>query len=359
MSTDMVTGITEGPKEKWSKYMNKGYTGLVNLGNTCFINACLQVLNHTYELNEIIVDKNTSVTSNSPDALIFREWANLQTLMWSNNGIVYPNKFVHHVQVVAQEKHRELFTGWAQNDMPEFLLFMIDCFHNSMARQTSMKIFGNKKSKVDRVAFHCYQMLQAVYEKEYSEVMDLFYAIYVSELSSLDGKQIHNLKPELFFMLDLPIPTEDPTHTVNLYDCFNLFTKAETLEGENSWKNDKTGQYEAVKKRITFFTLPKILVITLKRFSTEGHKLNTQVEFPTDGLDLSEYVSGYIPQKYKYDLYGVCNHQGGLLGGHYNSFVRNAKNEWILYNDANYQILSDTTSIISPMAYCLFYRIRS
>ena len=121
---------------------DKGYTGLVNLGNTCFMNASLQILNHTYELKEIVT-KTTKIQKNistSPASVIFYEWTDLQKLMISNNGIVSPNKFVHHVQTIAASKNLELFTGWAQNDLPEFLLFLIDCFHTTLARKTKRRM---------------------------------------------------------------------------------------------------------------------------------------------------------------------------------------------------------------------------
>ena len=340
-----------------SKYHGKGYTGLVNLGNTCFLNSCMQVLNHTYELNYYL-DSNQcikNIKTNIPDTTILREWNELRNVMWSNNGVISPNKFVHFVHELAQQKDRELFTGWAQNDMPEFLLFIIECMHNSVSRSINMKISGKSENEKDNLAIECYSMLKQIYEKEYSEIMDLYYGIYVSQILSMDGKQSYNIKPEQFFMLDLPIPENQINHTI--YGCLDKFTSPEILQGENAWFNEKTGKKEDIQKRIIFWNLPKILVITLKRFSSDGErKIQNRIDFPIEDLDMSRYITGYKSKDYVYDLFGICNHSGGVMGGHYTSFVKNSKNEWLHYNDTNVSIIPEKHMLITPMAYCLFYR---
>ena len=248
-----------------------------------------------------------------------------------------------------------MFTGWAQNDLPEFLLFLIECMHNTVSRSVKMKINGKIENDTDKLATACYNMLKKTYSSEYSEIMEMFYGIYVSELSSVSGTTIHSVNPENYFILDLEIPNKTST----LYDCFDAFTAYETMEGENAWFNEATKAREDVRKRITFWNFPKILVITLKRFSADGvRKRQDVVDFPLTGLNLSKYVSGYNAKQYVYDLYAVCNHTGGTMGGHYTAYVKTREGEWNHYNDTQVERNISENKIVSTKAYCMFYRKR-
>lgn len=341
-----------------TKYFNKGLTGIANLGNTCFLNSCMQVINHTYELNHLLDTPSfiAHLKPNTGDGKIMTEWNDLRKVMWSGNGVVTPRKFVHNVQQVAVTKKKDLFTGFAQNDMPEFLLFIIDCMHDSVSRSVNMKISGNAQNIRDVMAIKCYDMLKTVYSTEYSELLDIFYGIYVSEILSVDGKTSHTMKPEHFFILDLPIVNNN-TPLNNIYECLNLYTLPENMCGDNAWFNEKTNQKEDVIKRLSFWNFPKILVIVLKRFTPDGQfKIASNLDFPVHNLNLAPYVRGYNPASYVYDLYGVCNHMGGTLGGHYTSFVKNAENKWIHFNDDKIELIENEASLITPNAYCLFYR---
>jgi ubiquitin C-terminal hydrolase len=289
------------------------------------------------------------------DAIITSEWKDLCYVMWSGNGVVSPNKFVFNVHRIAEIKKKDIFTGFAQNDMPEFLLFMMDCMHNSLSRPVNMRINGKTENDVDEMAIQCYDMLKDTYSREYSEIMEIFYGVYVSEIVSADGLIKHAMKPESYFMLDLPILDGDRLAT-NLYECFDMFSKEEIMENENAWFNEKTGQKENIIKKISFWNFPKVLVIALKRFTPDGqYKINQSIDFP-ESLDLSRYVRGYNAASFEYDLYGVCNHMGGPTGGHYTSFVKNAENKWIHYNDRSVESVGVFGEIVTPLAYCLFYR---
>lgn len=336
-------------------YKNKGLTGLSNLGNTCFLNSSMQVLSHTYELNNLLnLESYKKKLKNKPESALLVEWDGLRKIMWSENCIIAPHKFVKTVQTVAKIKGQDLFTGYSQNDLPEFLLFIIDCFHSAIAREITMTVTGHIENERDQIAQKCFEMIKERYSKEYSEIWNIFYAIHVSEICSLETNKRIKITPEPYFIIDLPIPTNNKTPT--LIDCFDLYVEGEVLEGENAWYNDETGQKENIRKKISFWSFPQILVIDFKRFNSRNVKNQILIDFPLDNLDLSKYVIGYKKKSYVYELYGVCNHSGGVLGGHYTAYIKTANGTWYHFNDTIVSEVKMTNFIISPKAYCLFYR---
>ena len=103
----------------------------------------------------------------------------------------------------------------------------------------------------------------------------------------------------------------------------------------------KCKQLRKATKKLTLSRLPPVLLIHLKRFSVKGpftDKIETVVDFPLKGLDLTNYMPAPLPPgmlptvngtapsmaddprvqmpPYKYDLYGVTNHFGSLSNGH-------------------------------------------
>ena len=74
--------------------------------------------------------------------------------MWSENCTIAPYGFVKAIQEVANNKEYSIFTGFDQNDVSEFLLFIIDCLHESLKREVDMKINGTIKNNKDSTPLH-------------------------------------------------------------------------------------------------------------------------------------------------------------------------------------------------------------
>tara|TARA_Y100000389_G_scaffold396_2_gene376 strand:- start:899 stop:1927 length:1029 start_codon:yes stop_codon:yes gene_type:complete len=336
------------------KYKDRGLTGLANIGNSCYLNSCMQILSHTYEFNEFIDSKDyKKFIKSNEDGKILEEWVSLLNLMWSENCTIAPHGFVNSVKHVSMLKERHLFAGNEQNDIQEFLLFIIECFHNALHRSVDMRITGSVKNERDKLATECYKMMKQMYKNEYSEIVTLFYGIHISAIYSTKTNEILSMRPEPFSVLSLSLPNKK---TICLNDCLDLYCIQEELIDENAWYNESTGKKENVKRGIIFWSLPNVLIIDLKRWSViDGNKNNVTVKCPLHDLNLSKYIKGYNSDKYIYDLFGVCNHFGSSYGGHYSSFVKNANNKWYDFNDTNVTQINEN-NIISSNSYCLFYR---
>jgi len=341
--------------KKYNQYKDKGLSGLMNLGNTCYINSSLQILSHTYELNDFLNKEiYKKKIKNIYDSAMILEWDDLRKLMWKENCVISPGKFIKTIQKLSEIKDMDMFTGYAQNDLPEFFIFIIDCFHNSLSREVNMTINGVAENETDIMATRCFEMIKNMYKKDYSEIWNIFYGTHISQIISIETGEIYTSLPEPYFMIDLPIP--EGNKLPSLLDCFDLYVKGEILEGENAWFNEATGKKQDVQKKISYWSFPSVLAIDLKRFNASNRKNQILVNFPIENLDLSKYVIGYKKEQYIYDLYGICNHSGNVNGGHYTAFIKNANGKWYHYNDREVSEIRDHNKLITPKAYCLFYR---
>uniref|UniRef100_A0A8C0BD37 Ubiquitin carboxyl-terminal hydrolase n=1 Tax=Buteo japonicus TaxID=224669 RepID=A0A8C0BD37_9AVES len=149
---------------------------------------------------------------------------------------------------------------------------------------------------------------------------------------------------------------------VALRDCIELFTTMETLGEHDPWYCPNCKKHQQATKKFDLWSLPRILVVHLKRFSYSRYwrdKLDTVVEFPIRGLNMSEFVCDPRAGSYVYDLIAVSNHYGAMGVGHYTAYAKNKVNDkWYYFDDSSVSAASED-QIVTKAAYVLFYQRRN
>ncbi|WIA28861.1 hypothetical protein OEZ86_011387 [Tetradesmus obliquus] len=148
---------------------------------------------------------------------------------------------------------------------------------------------------------------------------------------------------------------------VSLEACVEAFLQPEQLSEADEWYCPKCKAHVQADKKLDLWSLPEVLVVHLKRFSYtrwNRDKLDTQVQFPLAGLDLSRYVLHAQEQPPLYDCFAVSNHYGGMGGGHYTAFGQMPNDKkWFCFDDSRVEEISPE-GVQSRAAYVLFYRRR-
>uniref|UniRef100_A0A8C4HIF4 Ubiquitin carboxyl-terminal hydrolase n=1 Tax=Dicentrarchus labrax TaxID=13489 RepID=A0A8C4HIF4_DICLA len=149
--------------------------------------------------------------------------------------------------------------------------------------------------------------------------------------------------------------------TVALRECIELFTTMETLGEHDPWYCPTCKKHQQATKKFDLWSLPRILVVHLKRFSYNRcwrDKLDTVVDFPIRDLNMSEFVCDPKAGPYIYDLIAVSNHYGGMGGGHYTAYGKNkVDGKWYYFDDSSVSSATED-QIVTKAAYVLFYQRR-
>lgn len=336
--------------KKKSRYFKKGLCGLVNLGNTCFMNTIIQCLNSNLDLADYFFDNEFKqhLNTNKIEHHLVREWVMLSSNLYKENCVSIPSSFHKTVQIIALKKGRDIFGGFNQNDSQEFLQFFLEMIHNSLSREVTMSISGEPKNKKDKMIKESYKNWIQFFNNDYSKIIDLFYGQFYSRITCKENKKYISETYEPFSNLSLEIPNKD---NVSIYDCLDNFIQIEELE-EHRQSDDDSNHYS---KQLVLWSAPKYLIIFFKRYDNNLQINRTKINFPINNLDLRKYCIGIDRNKSIYDLHAVANHSGSLRGGHYWACTKNMDNNWYCFNDkfVTYQKKED---IVSTNVYCLFYK---
>ena len=149
----------------------KGLCGLVNFGNTCYMNSAIQCLSHILEFRKYFTSKDFSkdINRDKEELKLVIEWYKVLDALWTENSVVKPLSFRNEVRVLAFKQGINLnLVGNGQNDVQEFLQFLINSLHNGLSKKVHMNISGKVVNDLDRKALEAFKSWRIFFKEDYS-----------------------------------------------------------------------------------------------------------------------------------------------------------------------------------------------
>ncbi|RMZ82260.1 hypothetical protein DV738_g1904, partial [Chaetothyriales sp. CBS 135597] len=353
----------------------EGVRGLFNLGETCYMNAVLQMMvhnpllasyflgmGHPVHLCPISRDQDKKNESDSEDEELVTEKTEQKTCVACGMTDVFSDITMadlpgpaHAVNLLfASWKNIPHMSGKQQQDAQEWFIKVVEKLHEAVSPASSNRshcdcffhkvFYGRHNSEVSCYKCHTTSTTQ----EEYS-----FIPLDFKKQARRKKKQsVDDVKSKA-----VVIPS--------VGECLKAYTAAESLSAEQyTCRNCDAPQ--PASKRVRIRKLPAILCLHVKRFgmkisngSLMQEKYEGRIDFPLV-LDMAPYTADPkgLAHKLMYDLECVVVHQGDHAhAGHYFAFCKEG-GKWFRFDD---EIVSATTleDVMRQEAYLLFYSLRS
>ncbi|XP_048193536.1 ubiquitin carboxyl-terminal hydrolase 17-like protein 6 [Perognathus longimembris pacificus] len=326
LQKDMSPLQTELAPRKYTslhwKQPSKVGAGLLNTGNTCYMNAILQCLTHTGPLASHMLSRGTcQMPCHQKSCMMCVVQAHMKRAFQHSGDTIQPS------YALGAGFHMSL-----QEDAHEFLMFLFESMEQSCQS--------------------CPKGLDLLVQ-ESSLIREIFGGYWRSQIRCL---QCHSTSDTFDPYVDIPLDIEGAQ---SVGQALGRLVMPEELSGENSYHCAACLQKVSASKTLTLQSASKVLVLVLKRFSSwTGDKLDRTVQFP-ESLDMQPYMSQHNAEALVYDLYAVLVHAGlSRHSGHYFSYIKAGNGQWYKMDDAKVTSC-DVSSVLSQCAYVLFYTQRS
>jgi len=317
-------------------------SGLVNLGNSCFMNACLQCLAYTSPLQNYISSSHHNRNCITSSFCLFCQ---LHKDLPSILGKVKGSSFSPTQIFRALPKISSCLRPGRQEDAHEFLMNTLD-----MLQKNALKCHG-RKIKDEKV-------------KETSIVHKIFGGYLRSQVKCLHCKYESNTY-DACLHLSLEISAGR-----SVYRALRQFTLSERLSGANQYFCERCNHKRDASKQMTIFEPPLILIVHLKRFSfmsgmhefgsfgmysrLGSGKINKHIAYD-ESLSLEPFMSYKHVGGVNFSLFAVLVHAGmSMNSGHYYSYIKAPDGKWNKMNDS---LVRGCTidDVLEQKAYLLFY----
>lgn len=338
--------------------------GIVNLGNTCFMNSALQLLAATLNRHGPL-----KITSSSPiwNSLIYhleeiysKITENNSKKKQGNSTTVNPREFLS--LLCGKQKK---FASMQQQDAHDFLRLLF----NSVPEAPQIELFGGKfVSRV--VCGRC---------KRVSDTNEPFLDISLAMPEEMDELSVTVSKLKLADdsyddSYDHSDYNTNDRRSVTIDHLLKNWNKKIPLEGENGYYCESCSPQDTQilqSASLQFFLtdpLPPFLILHLQRFKTQISKSSSRKSKGSGGLCLtiekddrtvSFPLNLTISYNNYYRLYGYIIHEGASTScGHYTAVVCASDDTWFYISDTRVKEISKSRALDpeSYTPYLLFYQ---
>ena len=290
------------------KVVRSAIVGLINKGNTCYINSCLQCLR---TMPGFWSNLSSTPENQTPFVSSFLK---IMSLLKTAKAAIDPSPFLRFLKQVLMKMGRTDFDLFQQQDAGEIL----SCVLNELCSESVQSSDSIKLHVKNTVC--CNLCLQS------------------------------SITEDPLMILQLSVSS-------SIQNSIDLFLKPEELTENNLYFCNICASHQEAALEHEFTRLGDFLIIQLKRFvnfSTFVTKDSKSV-FCNPLIKVPVVVDNEIITQKPYKLIGTVNHSGDLNRGHYTAHILDPDlSVWIHCNDA--AVVPSSKKPPDNLCYILFYR---